>query len=313
MRTDISIAIITYNRNEDLCNALDYITKHKEYYCEVLLVDNGSSDNTVELTKSKFPDTRIIRLHKNTGVCEARNIAAINAKSDIVLFLDDDGYFDFNALPDLLEQFIENRQYAVVGCNIRDIEIDKSSIVFETNIDREMAILSARSFCGGAALVRRKQFMEVGMFPDYFFYSDEENDLSMRLFRKGYHVGYCVDAVMLHMVSPIERSSSRKPYYQYRNKQLVIWRNIPTLFAVIESLGILISGLLRSLQEGQLKPVVKGSIIGLLMIPRIIKRERDPMTNSQYMEYLRIEKGFRYVDRLKKLLRYLRANLFCQR
>ncbi|MGB9589012.1 MAG: glycosyltransferase family 2 protein, partial [Armatimonadota bacterium] len=104
---------------------LSHLFRSPQYFDEVIVVDNGSSDGTPEMVRQEFPSVRLVRLHKNTGVCEARNIGAVNARNELLLFLDDDGYFDLSTIPLLVNQFQSNERLAVLGCQIIQVSTNE--------------------------------------------------------------------------------------------------------------------------------------------------------------------------------------------
>lgn len=207
---EVSIVLITWNRAEDLRKTLSRIARYQEYFSELIVVDNGSDDNTVDVVKEEFSQARIIRLHRNTGVCEARNIGAINASNELVLFLDDDGFFDLSKIPLMVDQFRHNERLAVLGGKV--IQIESAEYVdIDLNLkSQDMTCGEAYNFEGGIFMIRKPIFIRVGMFPDYFFYSNEEDDLSLRLIREGYEIRRCNQAVMFHYASSKQRPRPAK-------------------------------------------------------------------------------------------------------
>jgi len=304
MNNNVSIIIITFNRAKELKKTLTYILKISRYFEEIILVDNGSTDNTIELIKDKFSKVQLVRLHKNVGVAEARNIGAINAKNNLLLFLDDDGYFDIKSIPELIKQFMKNKNLAVIGCKI--VEIPSDSIYdlnFEDFILKNNTVFPSYYFWGTAFMLRRDYFIKVGMFPDYFFYSNEENDLSYRLINHGFDILHCTFSIMLHYRSPVQRPSTRKTLYYYRNKLYEIWRNLPFLPAVRESIFVTIGGLIRTIFTRNFSSFCYAITSALFRLPTIFISERQPLSRKQYKRYLQLRgEKVRIIKRLIKLI-----------
>ena len=116
--------IVTYNRAGDLLRTLEHVRRDGIGVSEWIVVDNASSDGTAELVAERFPEVKLLRLHENTGVCFARNVGAANAKGDLLLFLDDDCFVDFAAIPKAAERMWTDREAAVVGFNVIDLPLD---------------------------------------------------------------------------------------------------------------------------------------------------------------------------------------------
>lgn len=213
MNNNVSIVIVTFNREKELEKTLTYIMKNSEYFEEIILVDNGSTDSTIRMVGEKYSGIKLIRLHKKLGVAEARNIGAINAKNNLLLFLDDDGYFDLESIPGLIRQFEKNSKLAVIGCRIIEVSYDNIfKLNFRDFILEKDEILPSYYFWDGAFMLRKDYFLQVGMFPDYFFYSNEENDLSLRLIKSNFEILRCNLSIMLHYKSPTQRQNHENFY-----------------------------------------------------------------------------------------------------
>ena len=96
---NISVIIPTWNRAERLANALQSVYAQRLPAAEVIVVDDGSSDDTRTLVRSRFLDSRYI-YHQNRGVSIARNTGIRAASGDWIALLDSDDCW----LPDKLEQ-----------------------------------------------------------------------------------------------------------------------------------------------------------------------------------------------------------------
>lgn len=303
MNNNVSIVIITFNREVGLEKALTYLMKNTEYFEEIILVDNGSTDGTIRMVRKKFSGIKLIRLHKNLGVAEARNIGTINAKNNLILFLDDDGYFNLESIPGLIRQFKKNIKLAVIGCKIIEVSSDN---VFKLNfrdfILEKDEILPSYYFWGGAFIMRKDYFLKVGMFPDYFFYSNEENDLSLRLIKNDFEILRCIFSIMLHYRSPAQRPNSRKTFYYYRNKQYEIWRNLPFGPAIRESIIVVIGGFIRTIFTREFFPFFYGTILSFTRLPYIVVLERNPLSRKKYQKYIQLRgEEMAIIARFKKL------------
>ena len=308
MNNSVSIVIITFNREMGLEKALTYLMKKTGYFEEIILVDNGSTDSTVRMVRKKFPLIKLIRLHKNSGVAEARNIGAINAKNNLILFLDDDGYFDIESIPILINQFKKNDKLAVIGCEIIEVPSDD---IFTLNFKdfklKKEEIYFTYYFWGTAFIMRKDYFLKVGMFPDYFFYSNEENDLSLRLIKCGFEILHCNFSIMFHYKSPVQRPNYRKTFYYYRNKQYEIWRNLPFGPAVRESIIVVIGGFIRTIFTRNFLPFCNGTVLAFIKLPYIIINEREPLSLKQYQKYFQLRgKEISLKSRFIKLFREIK-------
>ncbi|MFQ6111875.1 MAG: glycosyltransferase family 2 protein [Nitrospinota bacterium] len=339
----ISTIIITRNRREILREALAHLIRSGQGkgIDEIILVDNGSTDGTSGMIEAQFPEIQLIRLPRNLGIPEARNIGALNASRELLLFLDDDGAFDCSCLPYIAQFLYENERLAVVACDVIEIK-DGEAHVQSSELEagswkkgqtgegsggmdvplsyepRAMSLLAegeaptiqpTYTFYGGAAMLKRSAFLEAGMFPGHFFYSHEEDDLSFRLIAKGYRLALCPEAIFVHYRFTGERPNSRKSkiFHYYRNRQWVIWRNLPWQAAIRESWATLIGGAVRTIFTPYFPAFLAGSAAALAELIRIICSERSPLSQEQYGRYRELDRelmGYRH--RLGDLLLDLR-------
>ncbi|NLE96011.1 MAG: glycosyltransferase family 2 protein, partial [Dehalococcoidia bacterium] len=95
----MTVVIPAYNAAGTIGRALDSVyAQTYENIIEVVVVDDGSTDNTADIVRQQFPDVTLIR-QRNTGVSTARNVGATNARGDWLAFLDSDDEW----LPDKLQ------------------------------------------------------------------------------------------------------------------------------------------------------------------------------------------------------------------
>lgn len=109
MKELISVIIPLYNKEKAVANCLGSITRHSDYNVEIIIVDDGSSDNSAQIVKS-FQDERIKYFIKpNGGVSSARNLGLEYAQGDWIIYIDADDYFLPDALTILYKTAVENK------------------------------------------------------------------------------------------------------------------------------------------------------------------------------------------------------------
>lgn len=338
----ISAVVITRNRKRILQHTIKNLLRETELVDEIILVDNGSVDGTAEMIATKYPGIRLIRLSGNVGIPRARNIGALNAKRELLLFLDDDGTLDCSWLPYLARALSGNKHLAAISCKVVNISRRTSSKTTHTPKPQETnkhqnhekpyvatshlgieptskysrnkigtcLLQPAYTFFGGAVLMKKSAFISAGMFPEYFLYSGEEDDLSFRLIARGYWLAYCRQAVFTHyqLAKSDPDSRKRRVHNYYRNRQYIIWRNLPGWIAARESLVTLIGGTVRTAFTKYFFAFLSGSLSCLVRLVGIIGRERHPLSRRQYKMYREsVGSQVRYSQRLRKLLRDIRT------
>ena len=86
----VSIIIVNWNRCEDVLETLQKLTYSNYKNIEVILVDNGSTDNSPKVLLEKFPHINLIALPNNIGCEDGNNVGILNANGEFLIFLDSD-------------------------------------------------------------------------------------------------------------------------------------------------------------------------------------------------------------------------------
>lgn len=99
-----SIIILNYNGGNDIFECIESVEQTKDCKYEIILIDNGSTDNSHIKCENEFPKIKLIKNEKNIGM-SARNIGIENSKADFIIFLDSDTVVDKYWLKHLIESF----------------------------------------------------------------------------------------------------------------------------------------------------------------------------------------------------------------
>ncbi|MDX6286431.1 MAG: hypothetical protein QOG53_1916 [Frankiales bacterium] len=195
---------------------------------ELIVVVNGG---TVD---APIPGAQVIELPENIGVPAGRNHGVACCTYDVVLFLDDDGYYPSPRLAaHVREEFAADPRLGIISFRIQD---PGGAPAQRRHVPRLRAGNPLRSsdvttFLGGACAVSRAVFEEVGGYPENFFYCHEETDFAWRALDAGYRISYDADAVLHHPALP---PTQREAFLRLdgRNRAFLARRNLPWLIAV---------------------------------------------------------------------------------
>ncbi|MEM3549403.1 MAG: glycosyltransferase family 2 protein, partial [Thermofilum sp.] len=195
----VSVIIPTFNRRNDLLHCLRSLTESSYKNMEIIVVDNGSTDDTSEAVKRHYPNVRLIDLDKNTGVTGGRNAGARVAKGDFILFLDHDMVVDKEMVGTLISFMLNDENIGAIGPVIyyfneptkiwaagTSINILTGKVSFNTRETNEayfeVQVLPA------AIMVRREILQKIGLFDETFFAVYEDTDFCFRIREAGYKV-----------------------------------------------------------------------------------------------------------------------------
>ena len=204
-RPKFSVVIPAYNCGDTIAKCLDSLMEQVHSSYEVVVVDDGSTDETLNICESR-PDVRVIRV-KNGGPSKARNIGFKNALGEIVAFTDSDCVADPKWLKELERGFAVPEVAGVggdqesppdetdFGKRVQEIFKLLGIVTFYIHNSQEMGETAHNPSCNSA--YRKKILEEIGGF-DETLWPGEDVDLDIRIRRMGYRLVFNPAAVVRH-------------------------------------------------------------------------------------------------------------------
>ena len=243
----LSVVILNWNGRKHLERFLPSVVEHTSSEAEVVVVDNGSSDDSLQWLRLKYPEVRTIVLDKNYGFAGGYNRAIKQIESDYVLLLNSDVEVTAGWLQPLVEVLDNYPDVAAVAPKLRSVErpdefeyagatggfIDYLGYPFcrgrilsyverdegQYNDSREIFWASGAALC-----CRRELFMELGGFDEDFFAHMEEIDLQWRMQLAGWKIMVEPRSVVYHLGGGTLPASSRKVYLNHRNNLAMLYK-----------------------------------------------------------------------------------------
>lgn len=287
-----SIVILAYNAVSTLNRIFDEavmsaLTQDYSNY-EVMIIDNGSHDNTYKYAKTRYGDrAKVVKLPRNYGYCLGNNLSLkyIDKDSKYILFQNPDAILARDYVRRLIE-ILEQKPDAVAtqGLEIQPsghLRIGGSLNTAGYSVDVLPQLSSNNPLClenlfafGAALLVKRDVFEAVGGFPpEYFLYYDEA-DLGMRFRALGFRVLGCSHTSYVHFVQgTVSKLRGLTPivlYFSNRNRLLIVLRYFHGLY-LAKALVLNVIIMLIHFIKG---PAIRRRII-LHIITTLIKRLRS--------------------------------------
>ena len=235
----VSIVIPSYNGQQLLQkNLLKVIAAADD--AEIIVVDDASTDKSVEFLQKKFPQVEVVRHPKNMRFAAACNSGVKEAKGEIAVLLNNDVAPKKNFLKPLIKHFEDNQVFSV-GCREIDIKQGKKEISGRTAGRFKRGFLvhwrpkdqesrkTLWTFGGSMAVDRRKYLELEGMDEMYSPAYWEDIDLCWRARKKGWKIVFERNAVVYHHHESTNKSvlgKTRMKLYAYRNQILFVWKNI---------------------------------------------------------------------------------------
>jgi GT2 family glycosyltransferase len=243
----VFIIVVNYNGPDDTLECIASVRKINYPDYRVVLVDNGSTDASIEVFRKNSSDITLIENGENLGFAEGNNVGirhALANGADYVFLLNNDTVLEPDALGHLVSYAQENPAAGIVGPKILyysnpdtiwfaggniDPFNGASHIGNGNQDDGTFDEIRQVGYITGCALLARRDMMEdVGLMDPEYFLLYEESDWCLRAARKGYLCYYVPEARVYHKCSKTF-GGQRTPlwvYYYVRNSFLIIRRNL---------------------------------------------------------------------------------------
>jgi GT2 family glycosyltransferase len=247
----LTIAIVAFNAREDLARCLASLTESPPAYeHEVVVVDNGSTDDAPEMVRTRFPQVRLLRLPANVGFSAGNNVALRESDSEMVLLLNPDTVVPPGAVDTLVDVLRSDPTAAALGPRLVDGEgraelsfgpmpspwgeawqrwLNRSQqrgvwpvhpwIESKTRRARTVAWVS-----GACLLVRRADAVAVGLLDERFFLYWEDVDFCAALRAAGRRIRFTPAVEVIHLRGRSAVGVGTAAAIAYRRGQLAFYR-----------------------------------------------------------------------------------------
>jgi N-acetylglucosaminyl-diphospho-decaprenol L-rhamnosyltransferase len=248
-----SLIILNWNGRDHLVRCLESIKAQNLAGHEVIVVDNASVDDSIQVARQVDPSVVIIQRDTNNGFCEPNNRAAHQAKGDYLIFVNNDivlGPDFFSHLDDAIRTHSPTL-LAVRMLQLRNPQfIDNCGIAFSFYGVGRQRLRGQRADCpeamkvqegvipsGACCVIRREVFLTLGGFDEMLFFNTEDVDLGLRALQQNHRCVYTPFPTVLHYGSASADVVGEKTYYFIqRNMELVFARNAWGIGMLFQSL-----------------------------------------------------------------------------
>ncbi|MDU0293688.1 glycosyltransferase family 2 protein, partial [Saccharothrix longispora] len=238
--TETTVVIATRDRVEELVRTLGHL---RGLSVPVIVVDNGSSDDTVARVRRDFPRVRVLALGHNVGA-SARNRGVRAADTPYVAFCDDDSWWAPGALDRAEELFREHPALGLVAARVvvepEGREDPVCAEMASSPLGRGGDLPGPRvlGFICCASIVRREAFLRVGGFNPVLFFPGEERLFSWDMAAAGWACCYVDELVAHHRPSTSRGPSAARRRAEMRNDLLTTWLRRPVEVGLAEAVAL---------------------------------------------------------------------------
>lgn len=214
--TDVAFVILNWNGKDfiEACLQSVFAQTYKKF--KVIVVDNGSTDGSVELIQEKYPEVQLIPLNKNLGFGKGMNIGIKKALEDeevkYIILLNYDIKLDKQFLSEIVK-YANNEKVGI--CAPKMLRMDNPRIIDSTGhvfswgriIDRGYNEIDKGQYdnrkdivgaCSGACLYKREMLEDIGLFDESYFVYYEDAELSWRAYNRGWKATFVPTAIVYH-------------------------------------------------------------------------------------------------------------------
>ncbi len=280
-----SIVIPTRNRGELLGKCIRSALA-QSVPVEVIVMDDGSTDGTVEMVRREFPMVRCHTLGSGRGPAFQRNRGIEMATTEIVFPIDDDSVFSSSRVVEQTLREFDHLRVAAVGIPFLNPRLDWTQVQRD-QVPEGCHVIHA--FVGAAHALRRSVFLAVGGYREHFFYMGEEGDLCLRMLACGYVTRLGRSDPIYHMESP-RRNLALANRCGRRNDVFFAWHNVPHEVLLLHLLGTTFNGVRAGLVTGHLLRMMGGTLEGYrkCLAGRVA---RQPVSSEIYWLHRHLKKS----------------------
>jgi GT2 family glycosyltransferase len=303
----VSVIVVNYDGKVFLKNCLSSLCAQSYPAIEIIFVDNGSDDGSIDYVRKEFPSVKIIASKKNLGFAKGNNIGIKIAKGELIATLNNDTEVASRWLEELVNAMNSEEKVGMCASkmlfmknpemiNSTGICISRSGTcwdrgIFESDTGQYELMEEVFGPCAGAALYRKTMLLEIGLFDEDFYSYMEDTDLAFRGRLSGWKCLYVPDAIVYHVHGGTGGfETDYTIYYGNRNVAWTPIKNFPILL-LISSLPWIIGRNIGVIPyyviKGHGKAVLRAKVDAIKGIPRMLaKRFRCKVYESEIRRFV---------------------------
>ncbi|KPL18909.1 MAG: hypothetical protein AMJ92_05855 [candidate division Zixibacteria bacterium SM23_81] len=288
MYEPVTIGVINYNGGIFIEECLSSIFKLDYPRYEVMVLDNKSTDQSLDIVKTKFPQVEVIELNENKGHPAARNILIHKAKTRLVLLMDNDIVIAQDCLKLLVNSLITAPQASVCGPKVMYYDqperVQFSLTYFHyiggaiSAITHDEKPVEVGSVGGATMLIDKDKVLPTGLYDADFFFGWTDGDFCLRQLVSGHKCLHVPKAIIYHKEKT--RGLSRV-FYQIRNRWFLILKvySLKTIVLIFPALFLYeLSLLMFCLLKGKAVEYFRANMAVVKELKSIMRKRRQFQT-----------------------------------
>lgn len=306
----VNVVIPNWNGKKFLKGCLDSLLASNYPQVEVVIVDNGSKDGSVEFLEAEYPQVKLVKFAQNTGFSPAVNAGIRSSNGEFVALLNNDTVVEPDWISEMIRVLREHPEIGSTGCKMLAYDdhalLDGAGDGYRRGglpgrighrekdhgqFDQQRYILGP---CGGAAVYRRSMLDDIGLFDDDYFAYLEDVDIGLRAQSAGYKCLYVPTAIMYHLGCGTTGSGYHPLVVRLssQNNWNTIVKNIP-LPLLLKFLPQIIYWqayyfAVVIVRGGQVIPWLHGTWNAIMLLPKMLKK-RDEINRKRKVPHSYME------------------------
>ncbi len=290
----VSVIIPNYNGLRFLQTCFDALRAqtYPRHQTQIILVDDASTDESVAFVQASYPEVKVVRLARNSGLAAGCNAGARAATGDLLVMLNNDTEVEPGWLAALVAAAAANPKAGTIASKMllfdrRDTLHNAGDLMGADGIPRNRGVWEKDTGqydtdpiifggCGGGAAYRREAWKQAGGFDERLFMYLEDVDLAWRLRLLGWEAVFAPEARMYHQLSATG-GGVLASYYVGRNTLWVIAKDMPGPL-IRENLGRIVAAqwqvtrdALRAWRGEAARARLRGQLAGLIGLPKALR------------------------------------------
>lgn len=219
----VSAVILSYNRCSEVLKTTVILKEYRKqlpFDLEIVVVDNGSSDNTSDRLTSEHPDITLVTKRTNNGIAGWNDGFAV-AKYKYLLVLDDDSHIH-EGLTDAVVRLEQQPDIGILALQITDEKLGYDPLLDPEEAWKDNDDLVG--FIGCGAIIRKNLYEKIGGFAEWIYVYTHEFEYAIRCINAGYRINFFAGGIVIHRVSVVNRSKKRMRIFATRNEMFIVKR-----------------------------------------------------------------------------------------
>ena len=285
-----TVIIPNWNGKSHIRSCLDALSVQGYSDFEVVVVDNGSNDGSIELIRKAYQWVKLICFDRNQGFAAACNAGIAESQAEYIVLLNNDTKPSPEWIGELIH-FMDSAPPDVACLSSKMLQIENPDLIDDAGDiltwrggafkrghgqkkEKYNLLEEVMSPCAGAALYKQTVLKQIGAMDETFFAYLEDVDLGLRIQLAGYRCYFIPKAIVYHVGHGSALPQEKYVFLTSRNRLFLFIKNIPTILLITHFGSIVYGWVFFFLAFGLQKSYLKGTLSFFKFLPVMLKKRK---------------------------------------